>query len=486
MIKLIIYNSKLIDKVKHLKERSSLESIIIELERIHKQDGKTLMRLKELKEALLELKENVPDDSHKKYLAEIIIEEKPEFGSNTMIIAPVGSGKTTLIKDVLMDDENTERTLMLVSNRFLKDSVYENSLKSELENEPTIKIKTSQSINKENSVYMMTYHEFGVKIKDNNNFVKNFKQIFCDEIHSLPEYRDYKSSTHKENFVLEHAMKYLFNEQEGKQIFYFTATDKTFNILKLKRPKLVDNIEIIDYTNHPDIMKYMELSKSYITHIEQIRPFLIDRLESFDYFRSKGLAFARSIASLKTIETILIEEGYKPLVLWSDANEDYKLNREQILARNELLRTNMIPDGYNFLVMNSALREGWDLKDPDVRLVIMNTTNETDVTQARGRLRRDVDLIVYRTVDDLERLNSIELSSKYINIPLTTKGKEDLCADLNIEDRSKRPRGWRTVKGLLKRSGYLVNDSKKTIDGERVNVSTILIDKGVYGAYSKS
>lgn len=476
---MIIYNEKLNEKVRHLKERDKLESIIIELERIHKQDEETLSRLRSLKESLAELKRNMPVDTGKKYLAEIIVEEEKKFGTNNMIVAPVGSGKTTLIKDVLMDTEELESTLMLVSNRFLKDSLYESNLKKELENNTEVRIKTTKTIDKKNAVYMMTYYEFGMKIKDSNKFMDNVKQVFCDEIHSLPEYRDYNQG----NYGLEHAMKYLFNKQEGKQIFYFTATDNTFNTLKAKRPLLVEDVEIFDYTKHKDIKKYMELSKSYITHIEQIRPFLIDRLESFDYFNSKGLAFARSITSLKAIEEILIDEGYKPLVLWSDANENNELNEEQLIARANLLSSNKIPEGYNFLVMNSALREGWDLNDPNVRLVIMNTTNDTDIIQARGRVRKDVDLIIYRTTDEIEQLNSLELSAEYLNAPLTIEDKVRLCEDLNIEDRSRKPRGWRTIKGILEKSGYEVKDSKKTIDGTRINVSTITIEKGVYGVY---
>lgn len=467
---MIIYNDEFREKVENLKERNSLEGIIISLEKLHELDNETLKRLKKLKETLSKI--NVMDDSHKKYLAEIVIEEEPEFESNTMIISPVGSGKTTLIRDVLIDKENADSTLMLVSNRFLKESMYESNLEME---EDSVKFKITSSINKKDSVHMMTYHEFGLRIRDNNKFMNDIKLVFCDEIHSLPEYREYNQGNNKNSFPLEHAMKYLFSKQEGKQIFYFTATDFTFNTLKARRPELVSDVKVIDYRNHPDIKKYMELSKSYITHIEQIRPFLKDRIESFNYFKSKGLAFARTIASIKRIEEILIEEGYNPLVLWSDANEDNKLTKKQIKARKELLKTGKIPDEYNFLVMNSALREGWDLKDPGVRLVIMNTTNETDVIQARGRVRKDVDLIVYRTTDELDKLNSIELSNKYIDVPLDVKEKDKMCDELNIKDKYGKVKRWRGVKSMLEESGYELNNSKLTIEGKRVNVTTISI-----------
>ena len=38
---------------------------------------------------------------HKKYLGEIIEEEKPKFGSNNLILAPVGSGKSYVIEKCL-------------------------------------------------------------------------------------------------------------------------------------------------------------------------------------------------------------------------------------------------------------------------------------------------------------------------------------------------------------------------------------------------
>lgn len=467
-----IIDKDLYVKIKYMEERENLEEIILELEKIHQKDDKMLSKIESLKNQIDNLRNQLPDDSHKKYLSEIVQLEKPEFGMNNLILAPVGSGKTRLTKEVLMPKDNADNILMLVSNRFLKDSMYQESLD---DSDSKTKLHTTNNKNI-NSVYLMTYHEFGFMIKDHNEFMKNISTVFCDEIHSLPEYKEYTNKTENAgNYNLEHAIKYLFGTHKGKQIFYFTATDSSFDELKMRRPELTKNVKVFDYRNHSDIKKYMELAKSYITHIEQIRPFLKDRLESFNYFNSKGLAFAKTISSLKTIETILIEEGFRPLVLWSDRNREHELSDMQKQARQQLIETNLIPEEYNFLVMNSALREGWNLHDPKIRLAIMNTTNETDIIQARGRIRKDIDMVIYRTTNELDKLNSSELSNKYLNKPLTTEDKVNLCAELNIRDTSNVPRKWRGVKSLLKQAGYSVVDSKMTIEDKRVIVTTISI-----------
>lgn len=471
-----IIDKDLYAKIRYMEERDNLEEIILELEKIHQKDEKMLIKIESLKTQIESLQSKLPDDSHKKYLSEIIQLEQPEFGKNNLILAPVGSGKTRLIKDVLLPKDNACNILMLVSNRFLKDSIYQESI-DDLDNGANL--HTTKDIDKKhiNSVYLMTYHEFGFKIKDNNDFMNNISTVFCDEIHSLPEYKEYTSKGENTgNYNLEHAIKYLFGIQENKQIFYFTATSTSFDELKKKRPELIKNVKVFDYREHPDIRRYMELAKSYITHIEQIRPFLKDRLESFNYFQSKGLAFAKTISSLKTIETILIEEGYKPLVLWSDRNEEHQLSDIQKEARQTLIETNEIPNEYNFLVMNSALREGWNLHDPKIRLAIMNTTNETDIIQARGRIRKDIDVVIYRTTNELDKLNNLDIANKYLNIPLTTEDKVNLCNELDIRDTSNRPRKWRGIKVLLKQAGYSTVDSKITIDDKRVVVTTIFVE----------
>lgn len=469
-------NNNLNSKVENMEKRNEIEKIILELEKIHNKDKNILNRLSKLKQEILLLQKQLPNDFHKKYLTEIVIEENPSFKDNNLILAPVGSGKTNLIYHLMNELQKGKdiKGLFLVSNRFLKESLYQESLNNE---SLKINVKTTQSLKakdlNKSYLHLMTYHEFGHKIKDHNKFMENIEIVFCDEIHSLSEYKDYTNGkTSNEN--LGHAMKYLFNKQPGKSFYYFTATNENIVDLKRKRPELLNDIITFDYRNHPDIKKYMELSKSYISHIEQIRPYLRDRLESFNYFKHKGIVFAKTIKSLKIIENILIEEGYKPLVLWSDNNEENELTYEQIKLRKELILTNEIPEPYNFLVMNSALREGWSLNDPKVRLAIMNTTSETDIIQARGRIRKDIDLIIYKLINDLDKLTLPEINEKYINKPLTTNDKNEFCQELDLRNGNNRLMKWRAVKSLLEENDYLIENSKITIDGKRLNVSVII------------
>lgn len=158
--------------------------------------------------------------------------------------------------------------------------------------------------------------------------------------------------------------------------------------------------------------------------------------------------------------------------MWSNKNKDYELSGEQLQARKELLSTNKIPSPYNFLIFNSALQEGWDLKDSSVKLAIMNTTNDTEFVQALGRLRRDVDLLVYRTNNRTLDIH-IEMPEVYLDKPLTTAMKQSLCKELNIIGTNGQPIKWPTMKKQLIKNGYKVNDTQVKVNNKKTRVSII-------------
>lgn len=412
---------------------------------------------------------------NKKYLSEIIELEKPEFLSNNLILSPVGSGKSFLIEKTLIPKGFTGNALYLTSNTALKDSVCpnDNSLRKMLAmNGESVKFFTSSNKNRYGdklyNVHVMTYREFGVRVKPpHQTFTDKFDVIFCDEIHSLPRYLMYD-----QNIDLGMALNWLLKKHENKKIFYFTATRDSIDELN-KTPGYFDVVKTFDYLDHPNIRRYVSNSTYYINHINQLIPHLKAKLESFNYYGYKALAFTRLKKEQNKIKEIAIREGYEPIVLWSINNEE-KMSDEQLRVRNFILNTGNIPEPYNLLIINGAMQEGWNLYDDKVTLAILDTTDITEQTQALGRIRRNIDFVIKKTNNASEI--HIEVPECYLDTCLSSIDKDSLCEQLYILDSKGRLTKWPTIKKLLISSGYLVKDSIRVLDNERKRVSTISLE----------
>lgn len=401
----------------------------------------------------------------KMYLSEIVSNDKVVFSSNNLILAPTGSGKSYFMRELIASDE----VLLLVSTTSLKDRLVPEST------EEREKLGSRMYSSKRKQIYgdakykilVMTYSEFGEKMKYTDNFAEKYSQIFCDEIHSLFNYYSMGS-----NESLLGVIKYLFAVKKGQTKHYFTATDEYIEGFKLRSSELFNNLRIFNYLDHPDIVKHLTLSSYKISGLEQVRPHLIAKKEGFEYFDYKVFAFCKTIRSQLYLKEIMEAEGFKPIVLWSVNNEDHIMNEEQLKQRDYILRTGLIPDGYNSLIINSAMQEGWDLLDPKVKLVVMNTTSKTESIQALGRVRKDVDILIYK-VDSNDVDYYIDFPEKLLNVPLTTSMKKDFCKALNIENVNGRKLKWTSVKNSLGNQGFLTKEKIMLIEGKRSRVSIV-------------
>lgn len=429
------------------------------------------LRIDILQSARSDKRSKIPA-SGKLYLSEIIEKEKIELkGSNLLILSPVGSGKTTLIKKILNEDPC--KALMLVSNTALKDSISPQSTfdrKKKANNTFTTKNKTSIG-NEKYTIHVMTYKEFGKKVRFNDSFLEEHKYVFCDEIHSLPIFQEYEDDTN-----LSHAVKSIFRKYLNTRIFYFTATDESILKLEKEAKGLFEHVSKYDFRDNPDIKQNLPLSEYRFNHIEQIRSHLKSRIKSFNYFGYKCLAFTKSIQGQKRLAEMAESEGFVPLVLWSINNDEYEMTEEQLRCRDILLETGDIPEPYNFLIINSSMQEGWDLTDSMVKLVIMNTTSETERIQATGRLRADMDILVYRVKREEEVDMSFTIPDEYLNEPLTKSKTEELCLRLDLRNENGYLTLWPSLKKLiLADSIYTIENSTRTIDGKRTRVNIIRI-----------
>lgn len=427
------------------------------------------------------------DEKYRKlYLGEIVDKEKPEFENSNLILAPVGSGKSFLIENKLIPKDYKGTVLYLTSNTALKDSLApdDNSLRKEFADKG-VSINFFTSGNKERfgnapySVHVMTYHEFGIKVSNpNETFTKDKNLIFCDEIHSLPIFSQYGGSGKLIN-PLSAAILWLFRKHKDKRIYYFTATRAGLDNLESRIPGCLDNVKEFDYINHPDIRKYEAKSTYYVSNTYQLRMHLKAKVDYIKRHGHKGLAFTRYIEGQERLAKVAEEEGYTPIVLWSINSKDPKMTKEQINVRDELLRTGYIPEPYNFLIINGAMQEGWNLFDDKVEFSVLDTMDETEKAQALGRIRKDVDFIILKTDSADHRAHHVILKDKYIGVPLTTDDKEMLIEELGIENDRNELMKWPTLKKIINNSGYIVEDKTITIDSKRTRVSLIKDDLSV-------
>lgn len=411
----------------------------------------------------------------KLYLSEIILKEKPDFSNKNLILAPVGSGKSHLIEKVLIPKGYSKKILYLVSNTALKDSVCPPSSEDREElarNGQSEKFYTTKNKetfgNKSYKVHVMTYFEFGEKIfSPNQTFTEDVDLIFCDEIHSLPVYYSYDKS-----MTLMRVMMWLLEPRPSKRIYFFTATKDKVDEFEKKNPGFFNKVKVFDYMNYPNIRKYIARSTYYITNLDQLKPHLKAKKEYFDYTNSKILSYTRKIEDQKKIKRIAEEEGYKPIILWSINNDD-EMDEEQLKVRSVVLKTGLIPEPYNFLIINSSMQEGWNLRDPLVELAILNTTDKTEQIQSLGRIRKDIELVIKR--DEMRNTleENIELEEFYLNRELSTEERSLLCEELNILDQKGRLRKWNSVKIFLKNSGYEIEEKFSTASGKKARVGII-------------
>jgi len=420
--------------------------------------------------------------SKKFYLGEIIKKEKPKFGDNNLILAPVGSGKSFFIEENLIPENYSGKILYLTSNSSLKDSLAPNN--NELREEFAKNNKSKGFFTSENKkrygdvpygVHVMTYHEFGLRIySPHQTFTENIDLIFCDEIHSLPIFIQYGG--HGELLL---ALNWLFQKHEGKTIYYFTATKESIEKLEEKAPGYLSKTLIFDYLNHPEIRKYQVKSTYYISNSFQLRVHLKAKLEYIKNNHHKGLAFTRKIESQKRIKEIAEEEGYNPITLWSINNEENPMNEEQLKVRDYILNTGNIPEPYNLLIINGSMQEGWNLFDNKVEFAILDTLDEIERVQALGRIRKDIDFLLLKVTSDDNRLNVIKIKEEFLNKSLTTEDKSLLLKDLNIKDKNDNIIKWPTAKKMISKSGYNIDDRVIRINDETKRVSILTLIKDI-------
>lgn len=281
--------------------------------------------------------------------------------------------------------------------------------------------------------------------------------------------------------MLSTVIKSLFiSKIKNVKVFYFTATIGKINQFMEKNLKtLMSNVNVVNYLKEKSIVSHDNAIR-YNFHDTSGIMDLISKLDGFTRLGNKGLIFSEKISGMKEIYKLLNRIGHKVIMIWSTNNKKYPMTKEQLRVRKIMLETGMIPDEYDFVIINGAMREGWNLIDERVQLVILNTTDETNKTQARGRIRNDIFILAEKNKINtplgeriMEREKAKRAIGSRLNKPLTTKMKDDIAEELFIKDESNRLVKWNTIKATILKNGYTVEEKRIVEDGKQIRVSVV-------------
>lgn len=401
----------------------------------------------------------------KKYLSEIMKEEenKLEDGQNYMIVSPVGSGKTYYILKELCKDK---KVLYLCDNSNLEAQVLLN------ENTTSHKDNTKLGFSKDN-IEVMTYSYFGKKIKFDidDEFVRTFDMIICDEVHNLIAYQEFDDSKYLYNAILR-----LLKKHEGVQTIFFTATPYNLNKLAEYNEGIDKHFKTLNFNDNLYINRYINKRLAYINNISQIQFALSEYKEGFIHDGLKCLIYVNKISDMRFIERMCLDRELNPMCIWSVNNTENYMSYEQNRVRDNIIQNGELLDPYNVLIINRSFETGVNITDSKLQLVIVNTISVTQQIQARGRIRHDVDLLIVKTKES-RMADIVTIDEEYLNKEITKEDIFEIICKYKLKDSNSKILTVNKFSDLLIDNEYNIVKKRKLKNGKRTNYYTIKKNK---------
>ncbi len=402
-----------------------------------------------------------------------------------LIIAPAGSGKTYYVFNTLLNP--SERSVYLCDTSNLKDSV----LKDEIFKDRVIQVngfKHGFDLDKYNCT-VMTYAKWFYE-RDKPRYA-DVKTIVCDEIHNLYKYKDKFDDEEKESTNYAKVIQDIHTRaKSGVQVVGFTATHERIKrelpdsiATKIDEAYMLSgdmNWNIINLSIRKDIKRLRENFVSAFNDITQIN-YWFARTNLFKYGK-KCLIYTDRITTAKNISNYINEtfSNLSSIALWSCHNKKYPLDEEQRVVRQSILETGVIPEGYQILIINGAYETGINILDEDIEIAIINNSSTDTIIQERSRVRKDIELLMYRVPQTVKTDSPIiEVPEEYLNRKLVTTEKKELIKLLNLKDCQGRAMGWNNFKKALDFNQYEVIDDSIRINKKKTRVSEIKDKLGI-------
>ena len=323
-----------------------------------------------------------------RYLSDYLTKEQQKEifnrkGDISIITAPTGAGKTTLIMD------NTIKTLdtnLLFGNRKTLILCNRTALYTQIRMDLELKLSKAEikeGIDKEfvknNLIHVMTYQKLYISMLENKNFLDDYEVIICDECH----YFINDGWNHITYLTLEKLIEF----SKTNTVLFFSATTKEIKYW-LDIYKISNKVEKSIYT---DIIPTEDAIRlGYNDRLEIIITDMgaddiiksIPKGEKFILFMNENTSRDRLIKKSKQYENV----GYIHSMWLSAKNGKIYPDEDMKKKFNHLVfNKSFTKDG---LVTNSAMDNGVSIEDTSVKYIIIDhIENMTQIIQMIGRKR---------------------------------------------------------------------------------------------------
>lgn len=188
-------------------------------------------------------------------------------------------------------------------------------------------------------------------------------------------------------------------------------------------------------------------------HVKQLKPII-----GHGYW-----CYSPFIESNKGIVAIAKERGFNAIELHSPKNPDKPMDQEQLRVYNCIVATGLVPQEYDFVVVNAALQRGINIIDRRFdNLIVDSTDAAVRIQAARQTFEYTRHLKVFAP----------EVPAEYKNKWLTVTECRDLAEYMAVPEmrddnnRVSRPMTWNRLKDCLPYIGYTVESKRKKVDGK--------------------
>lgn len=389
------------------------------------------------------------------YLSEVLDTSHFRKGFFNIIEAPCGSGKTKAAIDKIAPlASSLDKAIYLIDTKLGKDRL----AKDEKLTTPyygyaeDVDYGHYFGLDSDGKLCVTTYAQFGFWCANHGiDFPSFYEYIICDEPQNLVNFSEIgcksKADTNYHRIARTAIDRACW--MGDAYVIGITATPKP--LAKLSAiPMLIP----VDRTNLRHYTETQTISyASFQSALESIK------------VGQRGGIYIKHIQPIIKAGDFLRARGFNPLMLWSTENKDHPLSKEQLDAREYLIEKEAIPEEYDVFLFNATAETSINIKPdngPKWDFFIAHNTDETTITQSRGRYRGNLDtLYVY------DRNGAIIVPIEFMNRNLNNNNMKELRDRLALKkDRKGHAPSIDAMVVLLNDNGYNCEvfwlDRKKT------------------------